>query len=92
MDGRLGSEWALLNNWSLKGEWLHLDVGNINYTDVCMNLAPGRGGPGPGPKGAWFTNVRLNEDSGSGQATSSGDSLRRWGCIASSQALWRLSD
>ena len=58
----LGAEWALLNNWSLKGEWLHLDVGNINYTDVCVNLAPGCGGPGPGPKGAWFTNVRLNED------------------------------
>jgi outer membrane immunogenic protein len=58
----LGAEWALSNNWSIKGEWLHLDVGNISYTDVCVNLAPGCGGPGPGPKGAWFTNVRLNEE------------------------------
>jgi outer membrane immunogenic protein len=58
----LGAEWALLNNWSFKGEWLHLDVGNMSYTDVCVNLVPGCGGPGPGPKGAWSTNVRLNEE------------------------------
>jgi outer membrane immunogenic protein len=58
----LGAEWALFNNWSLKGEWFHFDVGNISYTDVCVNLAPGCGGPGPGPKGAWFTNVHLNEE------------------------------
>lgn len=28
----------------------------------ALLLAPGCGGPGPGPKGAWFTNVRLNEE------------------------------
>ena len=58
----LGVEWALSNNWSVKGEWLHLDVGSISYTGVCVNLAPGCGGPGPGPKGTWFTNVRLSEE------------------------------
>jgi len=34
-----GVEWALSGNWSIKGEYLHADFGNQNYT--TLNRGPG---------------------------------------------------
>jgi outer membrane immunogenic protein len=30
-----GIEWALNGNWTVKAEYLHVDLGNVSYNNVC---------------------------------------------------------
>ena len=51
-----GIEWAVVNNWTIRLEWLHLDFGSVSYINAC--LAPACAGGF-----AWATNnVRFRDD------------------------------
>src|SRR5262249_18389081 len=34
-----GGEWAFSPNWSAKIEYLHIDLGTVSYTDICVTPA-----------------------------------------------------
>ncbi len=38
----LGIEYALTNNWSVKGEWLHFDLGSETFNNDCFTTFGGR--------------------------------------------------
>jgi outer membrane immunogenic protein len=51
-----GAEWAVVNSWAIKLEWLHIDVGSVSYIDACAVPACAGGF-------AWATNnVRFRDD------------------------------
>jgi outer membrane immunogenic protein len=53
-----GFEWALVQNWSVKAEYLYIDLGTWGYA------SPNTAGPGGGPVTpafTWANNIRLQE-------------------------------
>ncbi|MBI5323475.1 outer membrane beta-barrel protein [Bradyrhizobium sp.] len=55
-----GAEWKFAPNWSVKGEYLFLDLGDINYNARCVSGV----GCGPGTNFLWTTNVKVQEHVG----------------------------
>lgn len=51
-----GMEWLFMPNWSLKWEYLYIDLGKLNYADRCI-LACGALAPAP----AYATSVQFRE-------------------------------
>ncbi len=51
-----GMEWLFMPNWSLKWEYLYIDLGKLNYTDRCMTVC---GAFVPAP--AYSTSVQFRE-------------------------------
>jgi outer membrane immunogenic protein len=53
----VGLEWAVGSNWSVKGEYLHLDFGSINYAAACTG-----GTCNPFALLAWTNSMRVRDD------------------------------
>jgi outer membrane immunogenic protein len=42
-----GAEWAWVQNWSMKAEYLYVDLGTFNYADACVTPSAVCGAPFP---------------------------------------------
>jgi outer membrane immunogenic protein len=52
-----GMEWMFIPNWSLKWEYLYMDLGKLNYADRCISAICGQFASGP----AYATSVQFRE-------------------------------
>jgi outer membrane immunogenic protein len=57
-----GTEWAFDRNWSLKAEYLYVDLGSFSYADACVSPAALCAAFTPAP--AYQTDLRLREHIG----------------------------
>jgi outer membrane immunogenic protein len=57
-----GTEWKFAPNWSVKGEYLFVDLGSMTYSARCF--APAAGDCGPATNFLWTNNVKLQEHVG----------------------------
>jgi outer membrane immunogenic protein len=52
-----GMEWLFMPNWSLKWEYLYIDLGKLNYADRCISAICGQAPSAP----AYATSVQFRE-------------------------------
>jgi outer membrane immunogenic protein len=55
-----GGEWMIAPNWSIKAEYLYVDLGKSSYTQNCLNLTicgTGAGGVIPAPGATYGTDL-----------------------------------
>jgi outer membrane immunogenic protein len=52
-----GMEWLFMPNWSLKWEYLYIDLGKLNYADGCISRICTQFAPAP----AYATSVQFRE-------------------------------
>ncbi|MCK1386487.1 porin family protein [Bradyrhizobium sp. 21] len=56
-----GGEWMFAQNWSVKAEYLYVDLGKASYTDACVNVAVCGSPPQVAPGGSYQTDLRVRE-------------------------------
>jgi outer membrane immunogenic protein len=56
-----GAEWMLATNWSLKLEYLYVDLGSTTFTDACSNPAICGSPPQVAPGAAYSTRVDFRD-------------------------------
>jgi outer membrane immunogenic protein len=54
-----GLEWAMMSGWSVKAEYLHIDLGSFSYTDACPTVGVCTGAA---PPPAYQTTIRTHEN------------------------------
>jgi outer membrane immunogenic protein len=56
-----GGEWMFAPNWSVKAEYLYVDLGKASYADACVNVAVCGSPPQVAPGASYQTDLRVRE-------------------------------
>jgi outer membrane immunogenic protein len=56
-----GGEWMIAPQWSIKAEYLYIDLGKTGYAQACTNLAVCGSPPQVAPGGSWQTDLHVRE-------------------------------
>ena len=56
-----GGEWMFAQNWSVKAEYLYVDLGKASYTDGCVNTGVCGSPPQVAPGASYQTDLRVRE-------------------------------
>jgi outer membrane immunogenic protein len=59
-----GAEWLVANGWSVKVEYLYVDLGSTSFTDACTNLPVCGSPPQVAPGAAYSTRVDFRDHIG----------------------------
>jgi outer membrane immunogenic protein len=58
----VGGEWMIAPKWSIKAEYLYIDLGKASYTQACTNLAVCGSPPQVAPGATYQTDLRVHEN------------------------------